>query len=282
MRHDRDEIARHGLPEAVGWTMLLAQGVELAKASVSFPAGEAGDRWRESVVPLVESQAIRHAIAQLANLPFLERPIARDLAAVSLRRAASSLDSIWRGEPMPEAVLEVVEEADEALAQAAYAGLRMLRLSPSAPPQWLPEDPGLASLAQNPGGRSTAAAMAPGTLVLPGSPIAWWATREDPALGDALSDGEIVAAVRPVQVYREVDEQGRIGGDLVADLEELPPGMPLLVPFWLDGEPIGTPPIEASRWRRVQQDALAGREPRTLPLRWTEAARRSGELEEAG
>jgi hypothetical protein len=280
MRHDHDEPARHGLPEAVGWTMLLAQGVELAKASVSFPAGDDGDRWRESVAPLVEAQAVRHAISHLASLPIAERPLARDLAAVWIRRAASSLDSIWRGEPMPEVILEIVEAADEAVAHSVYAGLRMLRLSPNASPCWLPDDSGLEALAENPSGRSTAAAMAPGTLVLPGSPIAWWATREDPMIRESFRDVEIATAVRPVQVYREVDEQGRFGGDLVADLLELPAGMPLLVPRWLDGEPIGSPPIEASRWRQMQVVALGEREPRSLSLRWTEAAR-SGELEEA-
>ena len=281
MRRDAAESDRGGLPEAVGWTMLLAQGVELAKASVSLPADAEGERWRSSVAPLVEAQAVRCAIAQLARLPFEERPLARDLASVSLRRAAASLDAIWRGEPMPEEVLAIVEDADRELARSVYAGLRMLRLRKEASPCWLPDDPGLASLALNESGRSTAAAMAPGTLVLPGSPIAWWATREDPAFGEALDACEIVDAERPVQLYREVDEAGRLAGDLVADLEELPPGMPLLVPLWLDGEAIGTPPLEAARWRAVQEAALDGRDPASLTLRWSETAAGSDELEES-
>lgn len=282
MPHDAAQPVRHGLPEAVGWTMLLAQGVELAKASVSLPVGEEGDRWRSSVTPLIEAQAVRHAILQLARLPFEERPLARDLASVSLRRAAASLDAIWRGEPMPEAILEIVESADADLAGSVYAGLRMLRLREDSPPRWLEDDPGLASLARHDPGRSTAAAMAPGTLVLPGSPIAWWATREDPEFGEGLDSCRIVDAVRPVQVYREIDESGRLGGDLVAALEELPPGMPLLVPLWLDGEAIGRPPLEADRWRSAQEAALAGRDPRSLVLRWSADASESGEFEESG
>lgn len=280
MRRDAAEPDRTGLPEAVGWTMLLAQGVELAKASVALSADEVGERWRSTVAPLVEAQAVRYAIAQLARLSFEERPLARDLASVSLRRAAASLDAIWRAEPMPAEVLAIVEDAERELARSVYAGLRMLRLRKEASPCWLPDDPGLASLARNESGRSTAAAMAPGTLVLPGSPIAWWATREDPAFGEAFDACEIVDAERPVQIYREVDESGRIGGDLVADLEELPPGMPLLVPLWLDGEAIGTPPLEAARWRAVQEAALDGRDPASLTLRWSEAAAGSDELEE--
>lgn len=280
MHREPDEPARHGLPEAVGWTMLLAQGVELAKASVALPGGDEGDRWRSSVTPLVEAHAVRYAISQLTRLPFEERPLARDLASVSLRRAAASLDSIWRGEPMPEAILEIVEDADGDLARSVYAGLRMLRLRSDASPCWLADDPGLASLARNESGRSTAAAMAPGTLVLPGSPIAWWATRPDPEFGEAMEMGETLDADRPVQVYREIDEAGRLGGDLVADLEELPPGMPLLVPLWLDGEAIGTPPVMGDRWRAVQEAALSGRDPQSLRIRWSEAAARSGELEE--
>lgn len=282
MRRDGAEPERPGLPEAVGWAMLLAQGVELAKASVAFPPGEAGDRWRKSIAPLVEAQAVRHAISQLASLPFAERPLARDLAAIAVRKAAASLDAAWRGEPMPEAVLEILEDADRACAESAFAGLRTLRLREDAPPLWIPPDPGLASLEEHDGGRASAAAMAPGTLALPGSPIAWWATRPDPSFGEAFASCEIVEDLGPLQVYRELDDQGRIGGDLVADLEELPPGMPLLVPLWLDGEAIGSPPLEASRWRSMQLEALAGRDPRSLRLRWTEAALRSGEFEAEG
>jgi hypothetical protein len=53
------------------------------------------------------------------------------------------------------------------------------------------------------------------------------------------------------------------------------------VPLWLDGEAIGTPPLEAARWRAVQEAALDGRDPASLTLRWSETAAGSDELEES-
>jgi len=250
------------LPESVAWTALLAHGVELAAATLALPGDAAGARWRDSVAPLIALSGVRLALSQLDRLPAADRPAARDLAAVSVRRAAGELDSIWRGEPMPESILEIAEDADRALDGSVYAGIRIAHLAGAAPcwmppiaPEWFGE------IAV---GRASAAVMAPGTLVLPGSPVAWWVQCADPPLAPALFP--IESGDRPLQVYRRLDERGRIEGDLVAPLEALPAGMPLLVPLRLDGEAIGAFPFGETAWRAMQEAALCGRDPRSLPL----------------
>lgn len=258
-----------GLAETAAWAGLLASAVELAQSTLALPADAEGERWRRSVAPLVECVAVRLALAELPRLPAPERLAARDLAAVSLRRAAASLDSLWRGVPMPEAILEIAEEADLALRTSAYAGLRMAILMASdagETPAWMPSiDPAWVAGEGDPFARSTAAAMAPGTLVLRGSPVAWWAGCPDPVLDPRLF--AIEPAEAPLQVYREIDPAGRFTGDLVCGLDALPPGMPLIVPLRLDGERIGSFPIDAGPWREAQERALAGRKPSELPLR---------------
>lgn len=258
-----------GLPEVAAWTMLLAEGLELAKASAALPRDPEGDAWRASIAPLLECEAVRHALDRLEAIPPEERPLARDLAAVSVRRAAGDLDRIWRGREMPEELLAAAEAADRAVARSVYADLRLLRLGRDRPPVWMPDWPEADRwLAAAAGRGRTFAAMAPGTLILPGSPVAWWAGPSGPALPEELAGScEIEAGGRPLQVYRELDDAGRFTGDLVADLEALPPGMPLLVPRVLDGETLGAPPYQSDRWRSMQEAALAGRDPASLPLR---------------
>lgn len=258
-----------GVPEVAGWTMLLAEGLELARASTALPRTAEGDAWRRSVAPLVECEAVRLALADLGRLATEERPLARDLAAVTLRRAAKALDDAWRGREMPEELLAALESADRAVARSVYAGLRLLRAKPASPPFWMPAWPAaerwLEAVVER---RGTFAAMAAGTLVLPNSPVAWWTGAEDPPVPAELAVSCVIERDSPpLQVYRELDGSGRFVGDLVTDLDALPPGLPLLVPRALDGERLGDPPYQSERWRSMQEAALAGRDPASLPLR---------------
>ncbi len=263
----REAVA--GLAETAAWAGLIAAAVELAQSTLALPDGAEGERWRRSVAPLVDCMALRLALSELGRVPPPERPAARDLAAVSLRRAAGELDSIWRGEPMPEAILEIAEEADRALQASVYAGLRVARLvaaDAADAPAWMPRlDPAWVAGEGEAFARSSAAAMAPGTLMLPGSPVAWWTACPDPALDPARFS--IEDAPSPVQVYREIDDEGRFRGDLCCGLDALPAGLPLLVPLRLDGAPIGSFPIEENSWRQAQAKALGGRRPGDLAWR---------------
>lgn len=261
--------AAGGLAETAAWAGLLGGAVELAQSTLALPEGAEGERWRRSVPPLVDCMALRLALGELGRVPPPDRPAARDLAAVSLRRAAGELDSIWRGEPMPEAILEIAEDAERALQASVYAGLRLARLvdaSAATSPAWMPRlDPDWVAGEGEAFARSSAAAMAPGTLVLPGSPVAWWTACPDPRLDAERFRIEEVPS--PLQVYREIDDAGRFRGDLCCGLDALPAGMPLLVPLRLDGTPIGSFPIDETSWRQAQMAALGERRPGDLPWR---------------
>ena len=67
----------------------------------------------------------------------------------------------------------------------------------------------------------------------------------------------------PVQVYRDLDEEGRFVGDLVETLDALPAGLPLLVPISLDGKSIGRFTVDPTMWAKANDSALQGIAPGT-------------------
>lgn len=110
----------------------------------------------------------------------------------------------------------------------------------------------------------TVAVMTPGTPVMPGCPVAWWVGGLVPEVRGCL----VREAPEPVQVYRQFDADGLATEDLVAPLEALPPGMPLIVPLREDGQPIGHFLQPREVWSAMQSQALAGR---VIALRWDES-----------
>jgi hypothetical protein len=78
------------------------------------------------------------------------------------------------------------------------------------------------------------------------------------------------AVSMPRQVYRQLDEEGRITRDVVAPLDaELPPGMPLLVPLYEQGRPLGHFTLEAEAWEAQQTAAMAGE---LIPVHFIDAS----------
>lgn len=237
------------------WAALLARWTEFAAAARAWPRDGDGERWSRSVPEIIRLQAVTRALHELGSLADTEHALARDRAAVTVTQAASALDALWRGEAMPESVLDALDDAQRALERAAWAGMRMA---------WW-RGPGVLDMPelalQEVGMPRTVALMAPGTPVMPGCPVAWWVGGEVPEVpGCAVRE-----AAEPVQVYRQFGEDGIATEDLIAPLDALPPGMPLLVPLREEGQPLGhfLQPREA--WRAMQSQALAGR---VIPLRW--------------
>lgn len=204
---------------------------------------------------IIRLQAVTHALQELGTLADAERPLARDRAAVTVTRAASALDSLWRGEPMPGAILDMLDDAQRALARAAWTGMRIA--------WWM--GPGMLAMPEldlrDADMPRTVAVMAPGTPVMPGCPVAWWVGGIVPDVPGCT----VGAATDPVQVYRQFDDGGIATEDLVAPLDALPPGMPLLVPLREEGQPLGHFLQPRDAWHAMQSQALAGR---VIPLRW--------------
>lgn len=237
---------------------MLSRWISLVKAGEGLVLAAPGDadarRWRESIAEIVSLQAVTFALGDLSSIPEVDRPLARDRADLAVTEAAGALDRIWKGEEMPEALLEVAADARRAVELAVYAGLRWMVAVGPDPVRM----PGVDLDAA--GSAGTLALMQPGTLVVPGEPLAWWTERALPAELEALLSSEPsrfeLRLGPPVQVYRELDERGLVRGDLVASLQELPQGLPLLVPICLDGTSIGRFTVEAEVWAAANDRAM--------------------------
>jgi hypothetical protein len=105
--------------------------------------------------------------------------------------------------------------------------------------------------------------MQPGTIAMPGEPVAWWCGREAPVVPDGPSGAPPLRrrpADGPRQIYRGLDDEGLFTRDAVAALDgELLAGLPLLTPLLLDGVRIGRFLQPADRWAAVQRRALGAR-----------------------
>jgi hypothetical protein len=237
-------MSAHAAADA--WTALLVHAMHLAKASRAWGGSEHGERMRESVSPLVQLHAVTIAMGQLEGLAPPHRAYARDQADVLLRRACESLRATWSGEPMPDPVLQAMSDSRQAIANALYAGLRCLRwpgLGSLVVPAW----PASASEV-----RGSLALMEAGTIALAGEVVAWWCDREPLACDGCVTE----PLDAPVQVYRRFDAAGRFERAVTIPLhEELPAGMPMLVPLCVAGEPVGVFMRDPAAWLAVQRAA---------------------------
>lgn len=239
-------------PEILSWTALLGRWMDFAAASLAIPEEADGDRWRASVAPVISLQAVTFALGDLERLDMEDRPYARDTAAVLIRDAAEALGRIWDRAARPALIEEIVRDAPLALEAAVFVGAIELVYAPAGAeePMVMPEVP-------IPNVRGTLAVMQPGTLVMPGEPVAWWVERDGAPIEDALDGCSRRTGGVARQVYRQFGEDGSIVRDVVVPVLADPvPGMPLLVPLSRDGEPIGRFTLDAVEWEKRQRDGL--------------------------
>lgn len=250
--------------DPISWIALVARWVEVARASRAI-AGE-HPRVRDSIAPLIAIEANTAALHELTRIAEPDRAHARALAEFSIRSAAGELDRLWRGEEWPEELHAACAAAERALRHAVYAGLEEFVVTGDAPfevTEW-PDIPTDAGGGETDGTRGTLAAMQPGTIAMPGEPVAWWCGRPAPQV-DASAPLERRPAAEPLQVYRELDERGRFVADRIASIEDdVSAGLPLLTPILLDGVRIGRFLQPRDTWLALQRAALEGRA--TLPV----------------
>jgi hypothetical protein len=243
-------------PELLAWTALLGRFIDLVKAGKGMPTTGAGPKWAASIEPIILMQATAFALDDLASLPEADRPLARDRAEVQLTTALEQAEAIWTAPLVPGAIREIEAAANEALESAIYAGLRWQR--------W--NGPGFFEVpeVELPPAHGTCALMQPGTLVLPGEPVAWFTECEPPLENARLETIE----GPPVQVQRFIEE-GRIAYDQMTTLDAPIRGVPLLVPIALEGRAIGHFTVERIAWREAQEAMLKEPLPevRGLPAR---------------
>ncbi|MEY3141709.1 MAG: hypothetical protein RLY21_202 [Planctomycetota bacterium] len=259
----------------LAWTALVARWVEVARASRAIPPEFA--QLRDSIPHLIAIESTTAALGELAKVPEVDRPHARAVAEVTVRRAAAELDRLWRGEEWPQEITDACEAAERALQRAVYAGLDALVVTGDraivVPELDLGLDPSDPSTA-----RGTLAAMPPGSLAMPGEPICWWSGRAAPRLLDSAAPAErpmdeqpasehlvVEHNAAPLQVYRGLDERGRFTADTLAPISaEVLPGLPMLVPILLEGTLIGRFLHGRDAWLAMQRAAMDGRD--TIPV----------------
>jgi hypothetical protein len=247
-------------PETLTWTALLAKWMDFARASVALPDDAEGQRWRDAVPAVINLQAVTFALGDVERLESSDRPHARDKAELLIRENVRRLNEIWRGDTMPASLLETSFDAREALEMSIYIGAVELHweghgelIMPAVPI----DDP-----------TGTLAVMQPGTIVMPSEPVAWWVERDSAPLVDALRGCVEHRPPLPRQVYRQLDEDGAIVGDVIAPINaDLPAGMPLLVPLYQQGRTIGRFTLDPDTWLAQQRAAMRGE---TIPVEFRE------------
>ena len=230
-------------PESLSWAALLGRWLDLAAASTALTEAQDGPQWRASIPSLVTLQAVVFALGEFEALDEDERPVALDRSEVLVEEACGHLEDVWRTE-LPEALADAITDAREAVAELETSMVWTM-FHDGATPLRMP-----AAEAPSPrfeGG--TLAMVPPGTIVMPGAPIAWWTCRREPELADAVPSHRIELRRRPIQVWREMDESGRFTRDRVTDLEQtLEAALPLLVPMLVEGVPQETFPVDPDVW----------------------------------
>ncbi len=239
-------------PESLTWAALLGRWLDLAAASTALTEDQDGPRWRRSLPSLITLQAIVFAMDEFDQLPQEEQPVALDRSEVLVNEARVQLEETW-GEELPLALQEALDDADAAIA-TTEGGMVWLLLHEGREPFRVPEFIGTPS--EDFAGGTLALAL-PGTLLMPGSPIAWWIGRREPALIEQCHVARIELHARPVQVWRLIDEKGRFIEDRVTDLDDMiDEAMPLLAPRMIDGALHEEEVMDPDAWAAHQDDHM--------------------------
>lgn len=246
----------------LSWPLLLAKWTEYAKAAVALPTTEQGNRERDSVPAVIALQAICFALGEVHRLPTDERLLGIERAEYIVRERSTQLDQIWRGHPMPDAMLDLLTDARHAIQQASTLGTEYRAAANATSPDLaalltLQTTLNAASTDAHP---LTAYALHPGTRIAAGTPVLF--VNPDCPIDltpAALSSDCPLTEPRttaPMQVYRNAAASQTT--DLAAPMNTtMPPGRPLLIPLLIDGQPRPLPSeADIARWVEVQSRML--------------------------
>lgn len=228
------------------WTILLAKWTQLAKASLKLPKTAEGDRWRTAVPPIISLQAVTHAMAELDDLEFDERALALDKSFVIIKSRAEELSTLWHGEELPQAIVEMIDDAKLATECAREGGLEW-KLGEVFILTAHPAD--LVGALRSRGFKGDLFIPTPGVPMFRGSPIAFMRGRlgepvaeADALLVDEFLNGETEIEWEPGlrQVYRQFDFlKGGAARDIVQSCSSgVLAGQPLLVQAMNQGDAV--------------------------------------------
>ena len=261
------------------WASLLAGWVQFAQTAVGLPDDADGDRWRESIAPAIGLHALAMALAELHKLDPAERPLAMDKAELGIKQHASELNSAWSAEPMPESLIELIEDAKSSWEDSLHEGV----VWRCASDRFVSRHPGEIGLAMREAGfMGEIFIAAPGIEMFKDAPVAWVRDQSggmpdeqvvefiDGFLETCTGKAARPEIIRPLhQVYRQMDFMaGGATHDLVSPVTgDLPAGQPLLVPVVVGGEicSVSLPPKSGKlmdplevKWATVQAGEAEG------------------------
>ena len=220
------------------WAALLGRWMDLAKAARALDGHDDGP-WQRALPAIITFEALTQALPHLAALSVAERSYALVQAAVLLEARRSELDDAF--DEWPPVVTEADAAAADAISQARRSFVWTI-LWEGPGPLVMPDIPGVPARASDEG---AVAMMRPGTLALPGEPVAWWVGRDEPMLARGVLGCQAVPLDRPLQVWRCLDSTGHACEDRVRDSDDDDPneGIPMLVPLLVGGSHMVVPEL---------------------------------------
>lgn len=230
MHRDQDD---HSLT----WAALLGHWAEFAKSALALPDDAQGRQWRDAVVWIISLQAVTFALGDLDRIERDERALGLDRAEILIRECAAKLHEIWRGEPLPERLGELIGDARLTFKNVSQSGVEWLLVGETATVGHPAE---LAGALVAMGFVGDLYLPVPGQTLFTGSPIAFMSGVDgQPPQTDVVLlvstwldvDADPEFAPEPRQVYRQFDfAAGGPVRDLVVDLGgEVFAGQPLLM-----------------------------------------------------
>ncbi|MAO22660.1 MAG: hypothetical protein CMJ35_07170 [Phycisphaerae bacterium] len=242
------------------WATLLAGWVHYAQSAVALPDTAEGQRWKDSVAPTIALHAHAMALGEIEKVAPDERALAMDKSELSIKEHAGALNQIWRGEPMPESIGELIQDAKDAWEAALHEGVVWIVKSE----RFKSFHPGeLIEMLLDAGFIGEVLIATPGIEMFKGAPVATCRENFGGEPGPDITrmidaylhacDGEVdhPQIIRPVcQVYRQFDFlAGGAQKDVVAPVTgDLQSGQPLLIPVVSGGASCAVPlPQRASK-----------------------------------
>ena len=257
------------------WASLLAGWVQFAQSAVALPKDQEGDRWRDSIAPAIGLHALSMALPELYKIEPSERPLAMDKAEMGIKEHATAINTAWAAEPMPDSLIELMEDAKGAWEDSLHEGVVWRCKSE----RFITRHPGEIGLAMREAGfMGEVFVAAPGIEIFKDAPVAWCRDQSggmpdeqivefvDGFLQTCTGDLERPEIMRPLhQVYRQMDFlAGGPTHDLISPVTgDLPAGQPLLVPVVVGGEicSVSLPPKSGKpldplpvKWATVQAE----------------------------
>jgi len=237
---------------AMTWAALLGKWTEFAQSALALPDNDEGGRLKEAVPTIITLQAVTHACAELGQLDTDERLLGADKAEMLVKKNAGEFNRIWSGEVMPDAIIEIVEDAQLALRAATQGGWEWVAVEETI---ITPHPNEIIEAMVASGFEGDLFLPTPGVPIFQHAPVAFVRGVEPdselgvmvfeliPAFLEGASEPEQIPIAR--QVYRQFDfSRGGPVRDLVQPMDAtLTPGQPLLIPAILAGQvqPISLP-----------------------------------------